>query len=465
MKITRILHTETNPEVLALCKHVAGIRADLWRRYGALGTHGRSAGDIRKVAVSLYSALPIDGTIRNETCKDILNDIYTYRAASEAKVRQAVFKRTTDATERKRLFTLLKRGEWLSDPFLHRQMRKHFRHGVAKCTNQFVVRSDRVQTMMVDGKLCIQIAIASKYGKPIVLTTNSTGRNVNLSNSNLRIIAKCDAVEIHYCTEKTAGRAAGLQAEIGVDKGYTEALVDSNGNKHGTDYGKVMTAYTDKVHKTGQSRGKLHAIEKKHRAAGRIAKADRIKANNLGTIKLNARRELTQKNVRQIAFKAAHAVVDIAGTVAAEDLTSVIANRSPQWKKFNRRMSAWAKGSLAEALESVTKQRGAKLVLVCAAYTSQIDSQTGLLEGRRVGDQFYHKSGDVGHADINAARNVLARLRDPDIGRFTPFKSVRTILLARSSGATERHGGLVGQPPQQAAEKLSDFTCASLVKL
>ena len=465
MKVTRILHAEANPEVIALCKHVAGMRADLWRRYGALGTHGRTVGDIRKDAVGLYSALPIDGTIRSETCKDILNDIYLYRAATEAKVRQAVFKRTTDTAERARLFTLLKRGEWLFDPFLHRQMRKHFRHGVAKCDNQFIVRSDRVHAMTVDGKLCIQIAIASKYGKPIVLATNSTGHNVNLSKCNLRIIAKHDVVEIHYCTDKAAGRAVGQQATIGVDKGYTEAFVDSNGNKHGTGFGKVMTTYTDKVHKTGQARGKLHAIEKKHRSAGRNAKADRITANNLGTIKLDARRELTQKNVRQIAFKAVHAVVDIAATVAAEDLTSVIANKSPLWKKFNRRMSAWAKGSLAEALESVTKQRGAKLALVCAAYTSQIDSQTGLLEGKRIGDRFYHKSGDVGHADINAARNVLARLHDPDIGRFTPFKTVRAILLARSSGATERHVGLVGQPLQQTAEKLSDSTCASLVKL
>ena len=465
MKVTRILHAEAHPDVVALCDHVAAIRADLWRRFGALGTHSVSANTLRNRAAELYSSLSIDGTIRAETCKDILNDIYAYRGASMAKVRKAIFRRTTDNVEKNRLFTLLKRGEWLTDPFLHRQMRKHFKHGIARCHNQFVVRSDKFKCSIVDGVLYITIAIARKYGRSIVLKTASSGKSVDLSNTNLRIINKPAGIEIHYCIEKETGRQSGPQAVIGVDKGYTESFVDSNGNHHGTGFGKVMTDFSDKSSKAGKARGKLRAIEKKHRAAGRNAKADRVRDNNLGTVKLDARRELTRKNIRQIAFKAAHAVVDIAQTVVAEDLTSVIANKHPQWKTFNRRMGMWAKGILAEALDSVTKQRGASLALVCAAYTSQIDSQTGLLEGKRVGDRFYHASGDVGHADINAARNVLARFSDPDIGRYTPFKEVRRILLARSSGETDRQRGLVGQKVQRTAEKLSDSPCESLVKL
>ena len=95
-------------------------------------------------------------------------------------------------------------------------------------------------------------------------------------------------------------------------------------------------------------------------------------------------------------------------------------------------MSAWAKGVLARSLDSVTTQRGAKHVLVNAAYTSQMDSSTGLLQGRRVGDKFYRENGDVLQADHNAALNVLARLDDCEITRFTPYKEVRQILLARS---------------------------------
>jgi len=41
-------------------------------------------------------------------------------------------------------------------------------------------------------------------------------------------------------------------------------------------------------------------------------------------------------------------------------------------------MSGWAKGSLAEALNVVTRARGSCLRVVNAAYTSQIDSRTGV---------------------------------------------------------------------------------------
>ncbi|WP_298445512.1 zinc ribbon domain-containing protein, partial [Ferrimicrobium sp.] len=107
---------------------------------------------------------------------------------------------------------------------------------------------------------------------------------------------------------------------------------------------------------------------------------------------------------------------------------------------YNRRMSSWAKGALAEALESTTQQRKARHVLVNAAYTSQMDSNTHLLEGRRVADKFYCANGDVLQADFNAARNLRHRYFDREINLYTPYGEVRRILLARSSGATERQG-------------------------
>jgi hypothetical protein len=135
MKATRTVYAATVPALLPICKAAGLMRADIWRRYGALGTHGQTtAHDIRKDFAALYGHLPIDGTIRNETAKDAINAIFTYRAAAAAKVEQAIFRRTKDEIERKRLYTLLKRGEWLNDPFLHRQMRKHFRHGVSMST-------------------------------------------------------------------------------------------------------------------------------------------------------------------------------------------------------------------------------------------------------------------------------------------------------------------------------------------
>lgn len=117
--------------------------------------------------------------------------------------------------------------------------------------------------------------------------------------------------------------------------------------------------------------------------------------------------------------------------MVSKDLTSPIAAKQ-NWKRFNRRMSGWAKGVLAQSLEEVVLQRKADHVLVNGAYTSQMDSTNGLLEGKRVGDRFYRANGDVLQADHNAALNVLARLDDAKISRYTPYREVRRILLARS---------------------------------
>ena len=432
MKVTRTLLADVPALLDGICKAMGFVRADIWRRYGGLGTVGKSAGDIRAdiTQIACYSNLPVDGTIRNETTKDIINDVLLYKAAALTKVRQSIAARTSDPTERKRLYTLLRDDQWLTDNFLHRQVRKHFKHGKSSVANQFIVRSDKHISNIVAGKLLVTIHIAKKYGGDITLTTTSSGKNVDLTGCNLRVVVKDGQAEIHYATDKGDGREHGNEI-VGVDKGYTEALVDSDGTAHGEQFGAVMTAYSDKAANTGKCRNKLHALEKQYRKNGNVAKADRIKNNNLGRKKIAARRERAQKQLRTIAFQSAHGVVDKAAVVVSEDLASPIANKQP-WKRFNRTMSSWAKGVLAEALESVCTQRQAKHHLVNGAYTSQMDSTTGLLEGKRVGDKFYRVNGDVLQADHNAALNVLARLDAPGITRFTPHKEVRRILLLRS---------------------------------
>ena len=433
MKVTRTLQANVPDGLVAICESMGFVRADVWRRFGALGCVGKNADALRKTitAANFYGALPVDGTIRAETTKDVVNDLLTYKAAALVKVRQAVAARTKDNAERKRLYTVLKSEKWLTDNFLHRQVRKHFRHGVSHTANQFIVRSDKHSSAVVDGKLVITIRIAPMYGNDIHLITTSNGKNVAIKGCNLRIIVKDGFTEIHYATDKAEGRVCGDQV-LGVDKGYTEAFTDSDGQAHGLAFGVVITQYSDQAAATGQQRNKLHALEKKHRSSGNVAKADSIKLHNLGRKKIDALKERAQKQLRTLAFQSAHTLVDKAAVIVSEDLTSPIAKKQQQCKRFNRRMSLWAKGTLAEALDSVCTQRKAKHVLVNAAYTSQMDSANGLLQGKRVGDKFYRVSGDVLQADHNAALNVLARLNDSEISRFTPYKKVRRILLARS---------------------------------
>ena len=66
------------------------------------------------------------------------------------------------------------------------------------------------------------------------------------------------------------------------------------------------------------------------------------------------------------------------------------------------------------------------------ACESQIDSRTGLLQGKRRWDRFYGLDGVVLDADTNAARNILARLYDDEITLYTPFREVKRLLRDRS---------------------------------
>lgn len=99
----------------------------------------------------------------------------------------------------------------------------------------------------------------------------------------------------------------------------------------------------------------------------------------------------------------------------------------------NRRLSGWVKGTLAEALQTVSKVRGSSLKHVSCAYTSQMDHRYGILLGRRSGQKFYCFDGEVLDADRNAALNILARLDDHEIHVFTPYREVKNILLERTA--------------------------------
>ena len=442
-KVTRILYAKTEEieRILAICSVAGFLRADIWRRQGGLGTVAKTASHIRKqiTAKKYYSNLAIDGTVRAETTKDIINDIYLYKESAKEKVRKEINKRTNDKKEQKNLYKRLKSDDYLQDNFLHRRMRHHFKHGKSHTNNQFIVRSDRHHCSIVDGLLQIHLKLNKKTGGTLTLKTNSTGKNVHLNNSNLRILLRNNKIEIHYATNKAPAKKPCGTQEIGIDKGYTECFADSNGQFYGKGFGEILTQYSDKTKKTGQSKNKLYALAQKYQQQGKLKKAENIQENNLGTKKTSNRRNCTRNKLRDTAYKSAHAIVNQAQLIIAEDLSQPIASQQ-KWKNYNRKMSNWTKGILSSALREVTAYRHAHLHHVNAAYTSQMDSTTGLLKGKRVGDKFHRENGDVLQADTNAALNILARYYDQEISRYMPYQQVRKILLKRSIGGTDRQG-------------------------
>lgn len=349
-------------------------------------------------------------------------DIELYRAAAIAKVEQCIYRRTKDKSERQGLFRKLKDGSWVRDQYLRSRMRKYFRHGHTRVKNQIVLDVQCYKWFARSGKGWIDV-ISLTPRKRIAIPLNTTRR----IKGTIRLILRDGRVEVHHTVDaaihcKTT--PCGTD-EVGIDKGYSEAFVDSDGTAHGKGLGNILSAESDALKLKYQRRNKLKSIiDKKPHQRVRILK------NNLRRKKLNRRAQKHRSQVKTKIYNAVHTIVDKAKTIACEDLTKVIKSKH-RGKNTNRRLNGWVKGIIATSLEQVSLRRGAAVVLVNAAYTSQTCSQCECL-GTRRGDAFYCTSCRVVlHADHNAALNIKARLHDKEICRWTPYREVKSILLER----------------------------------
>ncbi|MEU8261221.1 transposase [Micromonospora sp. NPDC048999] len=328
----------------------------------------------------------------------------------------------------------LRADQWAADPFLARQMRQHWKRGRNRTHNQIVVRADQHNTM-VDDRGRLWLAVPGLQPRKMVRIPLST---TVAPTGTLRLILRGGRVEVHYQIDAahmpSSQRPCG-EATVGVDKGYTEALTDSDGDPYGTRLGELLTTESDRLKERNRRRAKLRSIANTAAARGNHAKAYRIKVNNLGTVKRDRQAARHRARVRTEIFTAVHEAVDKAATIVAEDLTKRFAGRKKLGKNINRRLAAWTKGVTAEALENVSERRGSAHVPVNAAYTSQTCHRCGRF-GHRSGDRFHCTTCRVAwQADMNAAINILHRLGDPDIALHTPHQKVKQILQDR----TDRH--------------------------
>ena len=85
---------------------------------------------------------------------------------------------------------------------------------------------------------------------------------------------------------------------------------------------------------------KLRSIAKAAAARGDHGKAQRIKANNLGTVKKHRQVHAWKMRVRDVTYRAVHAVADKARVIVAEDLTRGFSSGRKLDRDTNRRLAA-----------------------------------------------------------------------------------------------------------------------------
>lgn len=244
MKVTRIAYSTKMTEVddkqlRELARRLGILRSEIWNEYGSLKGVGRRHREIRDLWLQSGKSFNVPARLWKETLRDVMDDISAYREAAKRKVRKKVAKRDKDS--QKSLYTALKFDTWTTDSFLRRQMRKHFRHGHTSVRNQIVLDSGCYTSESHNGKACLHVTGLVKRERIVIpLSTN------RMPEGTLRLVLKDGRVEVHHTVEVAENcvtRPPGAKT-LGVDKGYTEAFTDSEGDRHGTTLGAEIGLFT-----------------------------------------------------------------------------------------------------------------------------------------------------------------------------------------------------------------------------
>ena len=84
------------------------LRAEVWQRFGSINGVGVTDRQIRDGWLVEKREFDTPARFWKATLQDTFTDINTYREAAKVKVRKAIYRRTEDEAERKKLYTLLK---------------------------------------------------------------------------------------------------------------------------------------------------------------------------------------------------------------------------------------------------------------------------------------------------------------------------------------------------------------------
>lgn len=237
-------------------------------------------------------------------------------------------------------------------------------------------------------------------------------------------------IEVHTAADVKIKKATGQP--LAIDFGITEVATDSDGVQYGAGYGETLKAYSVKLNRKGKQRNKVHAIHKKHKKRGNKTKVKRIKKFNLGRKKLNKQR---RRMKRTLACKVNASLNQLLkkqpSILVCEKLGQMRGIKKA--KGFNRLVSLWSVGVIADRVEFKASVGGSHRKQVSPSYTSQLCNCCGFVHRKnRNGDKFKCRfCGMSGHSDELAALNLLNRSNDPDISLWMPKERVKAILLSR----------------------------------
>ena len=266
----------------------------------------------------------------------------------------------------------------------------------------------------------IRIASLEKY-KRVAIPVKDT----RTYNSNLTVKWDNNILTI-YAPIEIKQKINTNTVILGVDKGYSSLLITSTGNKYGIEYKQISTPYIYKQVKKNKNRNSLYQLYRTYLEKGNLYKATQIYTNNLGKLKYNNYQYKYKETIKAYINYSINQLIENEKPreIVKEDLTWV-GNKKRGSKQLNNRLNHWMKGYLDERLEFKAELIGIKVTEVNPAYTSQIHHKCKTLGIRKYDDFFCSKCNEHEDADINAAKNILARKYETKITKYTSVGKIK----------------------------------------
>jgi transposase len=341
--------------------------------------------------------------------------------------------------------------------YLNRIIRRHRgNYPRVKKARSFCVDANMYTVFEEEGAQYISVMGLEK-GKRVIVPLLGTGT----ISGDLRIVLDCQKqrIEVHRAVDVKQRWLPADGVIEALDFGYTEAFTDHDGKPYGEGLGRLLSAFSDNLNRTGKARNKLHALEKEYRKSGKSHKANHIRKFNLGFKKKDRMRHRAQASVDNRinnGFNSMYAERH-PSVVVTENLGHTF--RFENHKGMNRKLSIWVRGTIQDRAEFKAMEGGSLHKQVNCAYGSQLCPSCGFLWSKnRSGDTFKCLfCGHEGHSDAVAATNYLHRVSDGEISLYTPYGMVKRILMERFLRRLER-GGAIALPSGLKPETVAYVT-------
>lgn len=404
---------------------------EIWNKYGGLQAWGVDSSVLIKSfkLTNPPQRYALDYEQWEKAFVRCIDEIHAYQEAVKSYVIRDIYRTFGKDGFRDELVKSLHTLEWQQYPLIARWVRRYYHRGHTCKDNQINV-TDRKKSPIVKrvSRNVVEVTINGSPIKPRVYKKIKirfkVGRITPTGNLKFLFDDVTGEAQLHYCrivrkVDNENENSAGL------DKGYTEALTDSQGVVYGDGIGKVMTREVQKRHVRGKARNKLYSIAQNKNQL-------QIHRCHLGKKRWNQREAKKKAQLVNRVREGVNQFFDGHKVAVTEDLSAPIKSKRRS-RAMKRNLSEWCKGQIQKALEEIAYRRKSSVTLVNAAYSSQVDSRNGTLLGNRCGDSFFTFDGMKLQADCNAAANLLARSSDGEITQYLRFDAVAEILIRRTA--------------------------------